>query len=186
MKLIVGLGNPGQEYTLTRHNIGFMLLDKLAAGQEFRSKKFQALSAEIFRDGVKISLLKPQTFMNSSGEAVRAALDFYKISALNLLVLSDDLDQDFGAARFRAKGSSGGHNGLKSIIARLGHENFARVKLGIGKPPRPEQTLDYVLGKFTVAEQEQLPAILDKGLGLINKWLTHPAAANYDLSTGGK
>jgi PTH1 family peptidyl-tRNA hydrolase len=172
LKLIAGLGNPGPEYALTRHNSGFLLLDKLADGQKFSKKKFSALGAEIARKGTKIILLKPQTFMNNSGEAVRAALDFYKISALDLLVLSDDLDQDFGAARFRAKGSSGGHNGLKSIIACLGHENFARIKLGIGKPLRKEQVLDYVLGRFTAAEQEQLPAILNKGLELINKWLT--------------
>ncbi|GBR72529.1 peptidyl-tRNA hydrolase [Candidatus Termititenax aidoneus] len=173
-KLIAGLGNPGPEYALTRHNIGFLLLDKLAAGQKFSKKKFSALYTEIRRGGEKIILLKPQTFMNSSGEAVRAALDFYKISAPDLLVLSDDLDQDFGAARFRAHGSSGGHNGLKSIIACLGHEDFARIKLGIGKPPDKGRTLDYVLGQFTAAEQEQLPVILDKGLELINKWLALP------------
>ena len=149
-----------------------MLLDKLAAGQKFNKKKFSALAAEITRGGVKIILLKPQTFMNNSGEAVRAALDFYKISAPDLLVLSDDLDQDFCAARFRAKGSSGGHNGLKSIIACLGHENFARLKLGIGKPARQEQVLNYVLGRFTAAEQEQLPEILEKGLQLLDNWLT--------------
>ncbi|MDR2428920.1 MAG: aminoacyl-tRNA hydrolase [Candidatus Margulisbacteria bacterium] len=172
LKLIAGLGNPGAQYALTRHNIGFLLLGKLAAGQKFSKKKFSALYTEITRGGVKIILLKPQTFMNNSGEAVRAALDFYKISAADLLVLSDDLDQDFGAARFRAKGSSGGHNGLKSIIACLGHENFARLKLGIGKPRSKEQTMEYVLGQFTAAEQEQLSAILDKGLELINKWLS--------------
>ncbi|MDR1323155.1 MAG: aminoacyl-tRNA hydrolase [Candidatus Margulisbacteria bacterium] len=177
-KLIAGLGNPGPEYALTRHNIGFLLLDKFAAGQKFSKKKFSALYTEITRGGEKIILLKPQTFMNSSGEAVRAALDFYKISTSDLLVLSDDLDQDFGATRFRARGSSGGHNGLKSIIACLGHENFARVKLGISKPPRQEQVLEHVLGQFTAAEQEQLPAILDKGLELINKWLAQPTAGD--------
>jgi PTH1 family peptidyl-tRNA hydrolase len=174
--LIAGLGNPGPQYALTRHNIGFLLLDKLAAGQKFTRKKFSALTAGITHGGLKIILLKPQTFMNNSGEAVRAALDFYKISAPDLLVLSDDLDQDFGAARFRAKGSSGGHNGLKSIIAQLGHENFARIKLGIGKPASKEQTLNYVLSQFTAAEQEQLPEILAKGLELLNTWLSASAA----------
>jgi PTH1 family peptidyl-tRNA hydrolase len=171
MKLLVGLGNPGTKYTLTRHNAGFMLLDKFAGDTALTKKKFKALYAEHTLHGEKLILLKPQTFMNSSGEAVRAALDFYKLTAPDLLVLYDDLDQDFGAVRFRVKGSSGGHNGIKSLIAQLGHENFARVKIGIGKPADKSQTLDYVLGKFTPAEQEQLPAILDKGLELLHKWL---------------
>ena len=170
MKLIVGLGNPGNKYTMTRHNLGFMLLDKFAADASPNKKKFKALYTEITRYGKKIILLKPQTFMNSSGEAVRAAMDFYKISALDLLILSDDLDQNFGAVRFREKGSSGGHNGLKSIIEQIGHENFARVKMGIGKSDNM-QTQDYVLGKFSAEEQKQLPEILDKGLELVERWL---------------
>jgi len=173
MKLVAGLGNPGPEYALTRHNLGFLLLDKFVDKHSviFSKKKFQSVFAELTLGPEKLILLKPQTFMNSSGEAVRAAMDFYKISAPDLLVLSDDLDQDFGAVRFREKGSSGGHNGLKSVIAQLGHENFARVKMGIGKPPDNIPVLDYVLGKFSAAEQKLLPEILAKGLEHINRWL---------------
>ncbi|MDR1997023.1 MAG: aminoacyl-tRNA hydrolase [Candidatus Margulisbacteria bacterium] len=173
MKLVAGLGNPGKEYTLTRHNLGFQLIDRFAAQRhkKIEQKKFKALTAELAVNGEKIILLKPRTFMNSSGEAVREALSFYQLSGLELLVLYDDLDLEFGAVRFRAKGSSGGHNGTKSIIACLGHENFARIKMGIGKPAAKEQVLDYVLGRFTAEEQKLLPEILDKGLEQLNKWL---------------
>ncbi|MDR2430745.1 MAG: aminoacyl-tRNA hydrolase [Candidatus Margulisbacteria bacterium] len=202
MKLAAGLGNPGKKYALTRHNLGFLLIDKFAAAyaRPINQRKFQSLCAEFVLNDEKIILLKPQTFMNNSGEALRAALNFYKLSAPDFIILCDDLDQDFGAARFRAKGSAGGHNGLKSIIANLGFENFARIKMGIGHPapqgklsngighpvpqrklsngighpapPAKEQVTDYVLGKFSAAEQKQLPAILDKGLALLNKWLS--------------
>lgn len=195
MKLVVGLGNPGKEYNLTRHNLGFMLIDKFASdtsttrpngsalsirsrrsssGVErrdaFSKKKFQSIYTELTLNREKVILLKPQTFMNNSGEAVREALTFYKLSGPDIIVLYDDLDQDFGAVRFREKGSSGGHNGIKSIIACLGHENFARIKMGIGKP-KFKNTVDYVLGQFTTEEQKLLPEILEKGLVLLNRWL---------------
>jgi PTH1 family peptidyl-tRNA hydrolase len=172
MKLIVGLGNPDKKYALTRHNLGFMLVDKFADLhiKTFDKKKFKSVYAELTLSGEKIILLKPQTFMNNSGEAVREAMTFYKLSGLDIIVCYDDLDQDFGAVRFREKGSSGGHNGIKSIIACLGHENFARVKMGIGKPTKA-QTADFVLNPFTAEEQKLLPEILEKGMIHLKRWL---------------
>ena len=175
MKLIVGLGNPGKEYTLTRHNLGFMLVDKFAGNKIFSKKKFKSVYTELTYNKEKIILLKPQTFMNNSGEAVREAMTFYKLSGLDIIVLYDDLDQDFGAVRFREKGSSGGHNGIKSIIACLGHENFARIKMGIGKPSLKNQAADHVLNNFSKEEQKQLPEILEKGLALLQRWLKYGA-----------
>ena len=163
--LVVGLGNPGLRYASTRHNTGFMALDFIAerCGVKVEKVRFKSLCGEGTLGGVRVLLLKPQTFMNLSGEAVRAAADFYKIPPENILVLSDDVNFDVGVMRVKRGGSAGGHNGLKSIIEQLGSENFPRVKLGVGKKPTPEMDLaDFVLGVYSVADKKTLLSLFDK------------------------
>lgn len=149
MKIIVGLGNPGKNYEKTRHNAGFITIDNVASrlGVTITNNKFKAKIAETFHRGEKIVLVKPQTYMNLSGESVRAIFDFYDVTEEDLLVISDDKDLDVGSVRIRAKGSSGGQNGIKNIIAHLGTQEFARVKVGIGSNPLIA-TVDYVMGKI--------------------------------------
>lgn len=159
MYIIVGLGNPGREYENTRHNAGFNALDKLA-GQENISvleKKHRAVIGKGMVAGCKCLLAKPQTFMNLSGECVRALIDYYKADeTAELIVISDDISLDVGQIRIRKKGSAGGHNGLKNIIANLGHDNFIRVKIGVGEKPKGWDLVDYVLGHFPPKEREAM------------------------------
>ncbi len=157
MYIIVGLGNPGKEYTNTRHNIGFDVIDTLAdaAGISVIEKKHKALIGKGVIDGQKIVLVKPQTFMNLSGESVRAVIDYYKVDEeQELIVISDDISLDVGNIRIRKKGSAGGHNGLKNIIAHLGHDTFMRVKMGVGEKPKGYDLADYVLGHFNAQERK--------------------------------
>lgn len=161
MKCIVGLGNPGKEYQKTRHNAGFLAIDFLRNElnfPEFEASKHFGVVSEGMIQGERIFLLKPATYMNISGKSVGSLLAFYKIPPENLLVLSDDLDQDFGKIRFREKGSSGGQNGIKSIIETLGTETFSRIKIGIGRDNRFEVS-DWVLSAFTKQELEELEHI---------------------------
>lgn len=154
MKLIVGLGNPGKEYEKTRHNAGFMCIDKVATACNLRfdTKKFKAELATGFVNGEKVILMKPQTYMNLSGEAVGACVRFYNIPIEDICVLVDDLDLPIGKIRLRMKGSSGGQNGLKNIIAHLGTQEFKRIRIGIGKNKLID-TKDYVLGKISKEDQ---------------------------------
>lgn len=157
--LIVGLGNPGEKYTFTRHNTGFLAIDYMAQrlGVQVKTLKFRAMIGEATLGGHRVLLMKPQTMMNASGEAVRPACDFYHIPPENVIVLSDDISLDVGRMRVREKGSAGGHNGLKSIIAHLDSENFPRVRLGVGQKPSPEYDLaDWVLSPFGKREQKLL------------------------------
>ena len=157
MFLIVGLGNPGREYRNTRHNIGFDVIDKLAEaeGIDVLEKKHKAIIGKGYVAGQKCVLAKPVTYMNLSGESVRELADYYKIDDLSeLIVISDDISLDVGQIRVRKKGSAGGHNGLKSIIAHLGHDGFMRVKMGVGEKPRGWDLADYVLGRFSGPERE--------------------------------
>lgn len=157
MFLIVGLGNPGREYQNTRHNIGFDVIDKLAEaeGIDVLEKKHKAIIGKGCVAGQKCVLAKPVTYMNLSGESVRALADYYKIdTSSELIVISDDISLDVGQIRVRKKGSAGGHNGLKSIIAHLGHDGFMRVKMGVGEKPRGWDLADYVLGHFSGPERE--------------------------------
>ncbi|HWQ51979.1 MAG TPA: aminoacyl-tRNA hydrolase [Terriglobales bacterium] len=157
--LIVGLGNPGREYRLTRHNVGFMAVDYLAqtVKADIRKLKFHALTGNAVVAGVPVLLMMPQTYMNLSGEAVGEAARFYKLPPERVIVIFDDADLPLGTLRVREKGSSGGHNGIKSIIAHLGSEEFPRVKIGIGPKPHPEMELaDFVLQAFTAADQKAL------------------------------
>ncbi len=157
MYIIAGLGNPGREYENTRHNAGFASLDALAKrhGIELTTRKFQALVGSGYIDGQKVLLVKPQTYMNLSGESLRAACDFFKVDPeQELIVIYDDISLAPGQLRVRKKGSAGGHNGIKSIIAQLGTQNFLRVKVGVGEKPAGWDLADYVLGHFSKEEQE--------------------------------
>lgn len=156
MYIIAGLGNPGREYENTRHNAGFASLDALAKrhGIELTTRKFQALTGSGYIDGQKVLLVKPQTYMNLSGESLRAACDFFKVDPEDgLIVIYDDISLAPGQLRVRKKGSAGGHNGIKNIIAQLGTQNFLRVKVGVGEKPAGWDLADYVLGHFSKEEQ---------------------------------
>ena len=169
--LIVGLGNPGNEYTYTRHNAGFLAIDYICLkhGGECQRAKFKSLTGEWRVGGKRVLLMKPQTFMNLSGEAVIEAVDFYKIPPENVIVLSDDITLDIGRMRIRRSGSAGGHNGLKNIIAHLGTDKFPRIKLGAGQKPDEYPMVDWVLGRIPKNEEayfnkvlEYIPAALEK------------------------
>jgi peptidyl-tRNA hydrolase, PTH1 family len=155
-QLIVGLGNPGTKYDRTRHNVGFDLLDSLAKRWQISlsdRKQFQGIYGEGFGShNAKIRLLKPQTFMNLSGQSVRATIDWFKLPPESVLVVYDDLDLPLGKIRLRLSGSAGGHNGMKSIISHLGTQNFPRVRIGIGKSAGEKDTISHVLGRFSVVE----------------------------------
>lgn len=163
MKLIVGLGNPGVRYEKTRHNAGFMVLDRLAqkAGVSLDREKFEAKYAKTKIKGEDVIFLRPETFMNNSGFAVRACMDFFKIGPEDLLVIYDDLDTPVGSIRLKTKGSAGGHNGMKSVIAAAMGEEFDRIRVGIGRDPQIK-IIDYVLTKFRPEEEEDLNAALDQ------------------------
>src|SRR5262245_59967906 len=152
--LIVGLGNPGRDYAKTRHNIGFRCVDAIAAanGMTFSKRQTKALIADGLIAGRKVLLAKPQTFMNLSGQAVRGLMDFCKIPQANLLVISDDMDLPAGTLRIREKGGAGGQKGLKSIIEHRGTQEFARLRVGLGRPPGRMDPADYVLQDFDKSE----------------------------------
>lgn len=157
--LIVGLGNPGGKYEITRHNAGFLCADLFAESMntEIKRLKYHALTAEVNIDGHRCLLMKPQTFMNNSGEAVGEAAKFYKIPAEKVIVMFDDISLPIGKLRVRRKGSAGGHNGIKSIISHLGSEIFPRVKIGVGAKPHPDYDLaNWVLANF---KKEDFPAL---------------------------
>ncbi|MBP3761425.1 MAG: aminoacyl-tRNA hydrolase [Ruminococcus sp.] len=150
--VIAGLGNFGMEYDNTRHNAGFFTVDRLAKnlGEDINRLKFKSKTAEVTIEGIRCLLMKPLTYMNNSGEAVVQALDFYKLSTANLIVIYDDISLEPGRLRIRRKGSHGGHNGIRSIIELTGEENFQRIKMGVGKKPHPDYDLaKWVLGKFS-------------------------------------
>lgn len=163
MKLIVGLGNPGQEYHETRHNIGWLVLDELAArwGGGWRQRE-KAQVLEVRRQGEALLLVKPQTYMNLSGEAVGPLARFYKVPAADIIVIYDDLDLPTGKLRLRMKGGSGGHRGIESLLRHLDGDSFNRVRLGIGRPPAGWAVPDYVLSRFRPEEQPLLQEALDR------------------------
>ena len=158
MHLLVGLGNPGTQYELTRHNVGFLFLDELvaAAGGQFSQTKFNSLICRISWKGQDLLLIKPQTFMNLSGASVLEAVQFYKLAPSQVVVVFDDLDQAPGAVRMRVGGGHGGHNGVRDILARWGQDGFFRLKVGIGKPEHKSATANYVLGRFSADELQDL------------------------------
>lgn len=168
--LIVGLGNPGKKYEFTRHNAGFLFVDILSERYNFKVDrlKFHALTGEVRIKNHRCLVMKPNTMMNLSGDAVKAACDFYKIPAENVIVIFDDISLDVGKLRIRRKGSAGGHNGIKSIISNLQSENFPRIKLGVGAKPHPDYDLaDWVLSTFTKEEAKRLREAVDKACDAI-------------------
>ncbi len=172
MKLIVGLGNPGEEYGKSRHNIGFMLIDLLARRWRIDTKKrsFQARTGGGHYNRVPVVLLKPQTYMNLSGWSVREAVAFYKIQPDDLMVILDDMALETGQIRLRAEGSAGGHNGLRSIIEELGRDDFPRLRIGIGQA-RPGDAVNHVLGPLDTQEQKILDASLEKAAHAVESWI---------------
>lgn len=162
MKLVVGLGNKGREYENTRHNMGFMLVDRYLQYRNITDKfkeKFNAIYIETTINNEKVIFIKPMTYMNNSGIAVRAFVDFYKLNSEDILVISDDLDLDLGKFRLRRNGSSGGHNGLKSIISHLGTDNFKRLRIGISNDE--DDVINYVLSKFSKKELNEIDTMFD-------------------------
>ncbi|MEA5532483.1 aminoacyl-tRNA hydrolase [Crocosphaera sp. XPORK-15E] len=166
-QLIVGLGNPEAKYDKTRHNIGFEVVDKLADAWQLswkENRRFQGMIAEgNSRNNQKVYLLKPLTYMNRSGQSVRAVTDWYKLNSADVLTIYDDMDLPIGRMRMRLSGSAGGHNGMKSIIAHLGNQNFPRLRIGIGKSNHTDQTISHVLGRFSPDEK----VIIDKIFPLV-------------------
>ena len=164
MFLIVGLGNPGEQYLNNRHNVGFQCVSELARRHNlsFDGKRAQSRIAEGQINGVRVALARPQTFMNDSGKAVVGLANWYKIDlASELLVMYDDLDLPFGTLRLRLQGSAGGQRGMASIIQLLGTQQFGRLRFGIGRPPAGWEVIKYVLGNWVAAEREQLPTLYD-------------------------
>lgn len=172
MKLIVGLGNPGREYEMTRHNIGFMTIDKYASklGVSITKEKFNGLYGETIINGEKIILLKPQSFINLSGEVIRKYVDFFKINIEDILIIHDDLDLTLGTYKVKQKGSSGGHNGLKNIELHLGTQEYKRIKIGISNNKLMD-TKDYVLGRLSKEEQEIIDKVKDTVVDIIDDYL---------------
>ncbi len=174
MKLIVGLGNPGKKYETTKHNVGFMVIDQLIDryGESSVKEKYKCFVAEGKIRGEKVLLVKPQTFMNLCGEGVAPLASYFKVSPKDIIVIYDDLDMPVGQLRVRAKGGSGGHNGIKSLIQMLGTQEFPRIKIGIGRPPQGWQTADYVLSTFTSDEWPQIQEALEKSAQAVEVLLT--------------
>lgn len=162
--LIAGLGNPGRDYKLNRHNIGFMVLDSLAdrLGEKFSRYEAKALVTKERYQGQRLILAKPQTYMNESGQAVSNLVRFYKIPLENLLIVYDEVDLPFGTIRIRPNGGSAGHRGIQSIIERMGTEQFSRLRVGIGRPPGRKQAASYVLRDFSTDELEFISPITEK------------------------
>ena len=176
MYIIAGLGNPGKEYENTRHNIGFDVIDRLAEEENIAvmESKYKALIGKGYVAGQKVILAKPQTFMNLSGESIREIVDYYKVDdTAELIVISDDISLDVGQIRIRKKGSAGGHNGIKNIIANLGTDHFMRVKVGVGEKPKNWDLADYVLSPFTKDERP-----------LVNLAIEHAAKAIEQMLNG--
>jgi PTH1 family peptidyl-tRNA hydrolase len=155
VKIIVGLGNPGKKYEDTRHNVGFMAIDKISDTRRIpvQQNKFRALIGEGRIEGERVLLVKPQTYMNLSGESIAEILRFYKLTPEDILVIYDDLDLPLGQVRLREKGSAGGHNGIKSLIQHLGTQEFKRIRIGIDRPKPGGNVIDFVLGTFAVSER---------------------------------
>ena len=173
MKLIVGLGNPGRKYEQTRHNAGFVVAAKIAslASASPSKVRFEGEFAEAIISGEKMCILWPQTFMNCSGQSVRKAVDFFKLELSDVLVVCDDLDLPVGRIRFKPGGSAGGQRGLANIIRHLASDEFPRLKIGIGRPPRGWDTADYVLGKFSTSEQTALEPITTTAANAAIQWV---------------
>lgn len=178
MYMIVGLGNPGRDYNNTRHNIGFDVIDRLAEQENISviEKKHRAIIGKGMVAGTKCILVKPQTYMNLSGESVRELIDYYKVDEKEeLIVISDDISLDVGQIRIRKKGSAGGHNGLKNIILHLGHDSFLRIKMGVGEKPKGYDLADYVLGHFSSSDRKVMDESITKATDAIRMIISEDA-----------
>ena len=178
--LVIGLGNPGQKYELTRHNIGFQVLNQVASeiGEKFKRVQFNAILAKGSYRGKKVILAKPHTFMNNSGQAVGSLARYYKVDLGNVIVVYDDVDLPYETIRVRSEGGTGGHNGMKSIIKHFGNtQNFPRIRFGVGRPPGRMETADYVLQRFSKEEERHLELYIRKAsdaiLDIIDFDITH-------------
>lgn len=176
MKCIVGLGNPGRKYKKTRHNIGFLVIDELLHRHQWKlnKTKFNGDYALEHYGAEKVVLLKPQTFMNLSGESIRPLIDYYNIDVQDVLVIYDDLDLPTGRIRLRKQGGHGGHNGIRSTIDHLGQKDFKRLRLGIGRPTHDMPVVDYVLSKFSKQEQDDVIESIHKAADACEMWLEQP------------
>ncbi|MFB5663755.1 aminoacyl-tRNA hydrolase [Alteribacillus sp. HJP-4] len=176
MKVVAGLGNPGIKYAGTRHNVGFEAVNLLAEqlGVQWKEGKHKSLIAEANAAGEKIFLVKPLTFMNLSGEAIRPLLDYYKCTPEDLLVIYDDLDLDPGVLRLRLKGGHGGHNGIKSLIAHLNTKDFKRMRIGVGKPEPGISVTAHVLGTFAPEEKAEVKNAAERAAKAAEAWFTLP------------
>lgn len=172
MKLIVGLGNPGAKYQTTKHNVGFMTVDEIAVQEQvrFNQEEFSAVTTSFFCGSEKVILVKPQTFMNDSGRAVRPLMDYYRIDLSDLVVIYDDMDLEIGRLRLRAKGSAGGHNGIKSLIQHLGTSEFARIRIGIGRPLAGQTVIAHVLSSFAKKDHEAMHQAVKKAADAALFW----------------
>lgn len=174
MKVVVGLGNPGSQYSGTRHNIGFDVIDALASGPgggRFQ-RRFEADVAEATEGWEKVIYVKPLTFMNLSGRSVRQACDFYKVATADLLIICDDINLPLGQLRFRSGGSAGGHNGLKDIERHLSTQDYSRLRLGVGAPDRNrEEVVDYVLARFKPSERDQVADMIIRACQAVGVWM---------------
>ncbi|HLO10631.1 MAG TPA: aminoacyl-tRNA hydrolase [Pseudoneobacillus sp.] len=176
MKLIVGLGNPGKQYEKTRHNVGFDVIDELSDQLNIAldQLKFKGLFGSGFVGTEKVLLLKPLTYMNLSGESIRAVMDYFEIDTDDLLVIYDDLDIPVGKMRLRQKGSAGGHNGIKSTIAHLGTQEFNRIRIGVDRPQNGMSVSNYVLSKFTLEEQPIIQDTIKRSASACQSWFSQP------------
>ncbi|MCH1626935.1 aminoacyl-tRNA hydrolase [Ferdinandcohnia quinoae] len=174
MKLIVGLGNPGRQYEETRHNVGFKAIDRLSDKLNIPvdKSKFNGIYGQGMIMGEKVLILKPLTYMNLSGESLRPLMDYYDINVEDILVVYDELDLPVGKIRLREKGSAGGHNGMKSIIHHLGTQEFKRIRIGVDRPKNGMNIADYVLGRFSAEEVNEVRDSIERSAEACEKWLT--------------
>ncbi|WP_180272760.1 aminoacyl-tRNA hydrolase [Konateibacter massiliensis] len=184
MYIIAGLGNPTRDYKGTRHNVGFDAIDAIAEKYKIGvdSKKHKGIFGTGYIEGYKVVLVKPQTYMNLSGESIREFMDYYKINPEDeLIVLFDDIDLDVGQLRIRKKGSAGGHNGIKSIISHVGTQNFMRIKIGVGEKPKHMDLADYVLGHFSKEERPVVDEAIDNAVKAVELMITQDVDAAMNL-----
>lgn len=176
MKIIIGLGNPGRQYEDTRHNAGFMVVDKFADkhGVDISKARFNALLGEVFVNGEKVILVKPMTYMNNSGQAVGEVLNFYKPDLEDIIVVVDDIEIELGMLRIRAKNGKGTHNGLKSIFAHLKTDDYAKMKLGVGKFKRDMDLADFVLARPSKEDNEIIDDLIDRAVDALDEFTASP------------
>ena len=186
--IVAGLGNPGREYENTRHNAGFLVLDQIAGscGVRLDRLKYKSLCADAVLGGRRVLLMKPQTFMNLSGESVRAAADFYKVDPEHIIIVYDDISLDVGQLRIRKKGSAGGHNGIKNIISHLGTQEFPRIKVGVGDKPKKMDLADYVLSRFSKEDRAVMEDAFREAAGAVEMMITQGADAAMNQFNGHK